>query len=167
MLSSRLCCSSAFKDIQIGEKEFRECLNGEVNPLQAVLATLADPGSRSHKTNPIRRGLAVFRKGRGFPPPRFLHRFPIQEIKGREEQYFFPEPWHLALSDEQRQQYISTLLEKTQKFIQSSAFYRKPPPPNTKKSDIASCMHFLFSYTYIYICTYTYIYVCGRTHVYI
>lgn len=117
------------------------------------------------QTHPKRSGSLQKRKRLPTTPLPLPLSYPRNKRKGGA--IFFPEPWYLALSDEQRQQYVSTLLEKTQMFIQSSAFYRKPPPPNTKKSDIASCMHFLFSYTYIYICTYTYIYVCGRTHVYI
>jgi len=150
VLSSPFCFSSVFEDVQTGEKEFTSRLNGEVNPLQAMLA---DPGSRSHKTKPTQRALSAFRKGRGsLSPPSYPRN------KRKRGVVLFPEPRHLALSDKQRQQYISTLLEKNQKFIQSSAFYRKPTPPNTKKSDVASYMHFLFSYTYIYM--YIHIYMC-------
>lgn len=117
-----LCCSSVFKDTEIDEKEFWSRLNGEVNLLQAILVPLADPGgSGSHRTKPLWRGLAVFRKGIGFPHP--LPPLPsYPRNKRKRGVVHFPEPWHLALSDEQRQQYISTLLEKNKSLYKALHF---------------------------------------------
>lgn len=55
------------------------------DPLAGNVATQADPGTGSHKTKPIQRALAVFKKKKRLPPTPFLHYLLIQEIKGREE----------------------------------------------------------------------------------
>lgn len=115
-------------------------------------------GSGSHKTKPIGRAPAAFTKGRGFPT-RFLHHLLIQDRKGREEQYFFQ---NLALSDEQRQQYSSTLLEKNWSLYKALHFTENHLPQTQK---IWHCkLYAFFSYTYIYIYMYIHIYICVWAH---
>lgn len=71
----------------------------------------------------------------------------------------FPAPRYLALSEEQRQQYISTLLEKKQKVYTKLCILQKTTSP--KHKEIQHCKLYAFSFSiYIHVCTYTYIYAC-------
>lgn len=115
-------------------------------------------GSGSHQTKPIRRAPAAFRKGRGFPT-RFLHHLLSQEIKGREEQYFFQ---NLALSDEQRQQYISPLLEKKTRSLYKALHFTENHLPQTQKNPTLQAVCIFFIYIHIYM--YTHIYICVWAH---
>lgn len=165
MLSSPLYCSLAFKDTQIGEKELSPCLTGEVNPWQAILTALPDLGSGSHKIKPIWRALAVFRKQRGFYCPHLLPpllSYPRNKRKGGV--VLFPAPWYLALSEEQRQQYISTLLEKTKSLYKALHFTENHLPQTQRNLTLqAVCILFFHIHTYMYI----HIYICVWAHAWV
>lgn len=97
-------------------------------------------------------------------PLPLLPSYPRKKRKGGG--VLFPEPRHLAPSDEQRQQYISTLLEKT-KSLYKALHFTENDLPQTQRNLTLQAVRIFFFHIHTYIYVHTHIYVCGRTCVYI
>lgn len=143
----------------MGEKEFTSRLSGEMNPLQAPLATLADLGSGSHRPNPSQElWQSSEYKVAPITSPQPLFCYPRN--KRKETQYSFQNHGTLCpLRQTETTVHFNFIRKETQRFIQSSAFYRKPTPQTQRNPTLqAVCIFCFHIQTYIYV--HTHIYVC-------